>query len=1434
MTIYQSRYQGSEVDNTLDKVNSDSARVHWGNIIGTLSDQADLNRVLSEKALKATTINGKSLSTNITLDYSDVHALSESTKYGRYIRADEDGNFVKVELTAQDGTKLDSARILTYNTTKMNSLLNEKLSRTDYLSLVYNSGSHGDPMVPVYFRSDGKAYPITSYSGTAARAERADCDRSGREISATYVARSEYANKGNETTPIYFDRYGNPMTITSYNGTAKRAESATTAQNADNDGRGININASYVRLADSQTITGHKTFTSSDLGALTVKRTGGAQGAASIKYYNDNTLLGTLGIASNSIPLWTSSDFGDAKDLVRNQQHNTAVGGVNLPVYIDSSGIAQTIESYGGTANYAIHDNLGNIISETYQRNPEGAAPAVDPKLSNLSPEGEERLHSLKSYLDEGECITDSEGLQDVLSYAYSTFDSSKFNLEGNISNSNGVISKFSRTSYATCDLSNFEYSSSLEIIFSVNITDTPLPSGGARQWIFNNGLQSGNYKGFNISLENDSKLRVFAGTGSSWDVFNQVKGSHVFVPGKYFLKIEVDQTSSICTIYYSTDKINWVREIQGTTPNIIPINFVHYFGYGGTTNVNSFLGSINLKEFSVYLDGSLVFSGIQSGIDVVKENNYTIKGSPVINANGIVSNLSNSNFCELTSPTFALTDQNNWVIETPIYYISPAGLYSSMDSIFNFPSSLNVVSIFLSIRDTGKFEACIRNKANNADVIRVGAEATGTTKFPNNMERLQVRFEHDAGLGEYKISYSINKGEWFVAKSVTDTASEVNANSTISFGRNMVEGCSMDLNSFKVYVDGNLVYQPCLRIPYFLSNSNSKIVDQFYKNRVDDLYSQQNSANYFTLSEVPVPNYLIYSSTRVSSDYIADYFDSDSYVRCYINLTNNDRFIIKGRFKGVGPEGDGTIISMDGVNAGVTINTSSSSATISGTVGGPAYKSTVTLSNYDSSSWYEYIFEYSGTYNQLKVKKETDLVYASGTPTAISGVPFTYKVVDFGVANPGSTASNIFNGYIDLKAFKIYKNNVLAYQTVIEPNYTLPQGNLYGLISSTHNLDSIEVSNSYYPLGDASRIISDSSELGTNWNNYTAPGTYKIQNLTFSSADHSPMGELNSGMLYVMKLRNGIDTDDRTVQMYFPNGASDNISGTRGGICIREKNGSTWYDWKQICTKAANDLTYAAIAGNQTIEGLKTFASDTVGGALEVKKTGSTSGAALIKFSDENTTFGYLGVNNDSYKTPIWYNWELASYQKLIRGPLNDPNPIGSQYIPVYVDETSTVNACSVLNKTSVGSLGFTDTTTGQKLVNQNSIAYWDGRYNDQLSNLRYCYGANGNEIVGTANNQTITGTKTFAGNGTIKIGNSSGGAVLAALDNSTFIRRSTNGALVLIAAQDTGLLLKPNGDNDSTTQANINNDGSLGLNNHKVTMKYNSTIEALEFTFE
>ena len=60
----------------------------------------------------------------------------------------------------------------------------------------------------------------------------------------------------------------------------------------------------------------------------------------------------------------------------------------------------------------------------------------------------------------------------------------------------------------------------------------------------------------------------------------------------------------------------------------------------------------------------------------------------------------------------------------------------------------------------------------------------------------------------------------------------------------------SIDLNSFKIYVDGSLVYQPCLKIPYTQSKTGSKIVDSIYRNRVSDMYSQFGYANYYTLSD--------------------------------------------------------------------------------------------------------------------------------------------------------------------------------------------------------------------------------------------------------------------------------------------------------------------------------------------------------------------------------------------------------------------------------------------------------------------------------------------------------------------------------------------------------------------------------------------------------
>ena len=60
----------------------------------------------------------------------------------------------------------------------------------------------------------------------------------------------------------------------------------------------------------------------------------------------------------------------------------------------------------------------------------------------------------------------------------------------------------------------------------------------------------------------------------------------------------------------------------------------------------------------------------------------------------------------------------------------------------------------------------------------------------------------------------------------------------------------SIDLNNFLVYINGDLFYQPCLKIPYTLSSTGSKIVDVVYRSRVQNLYEQDGKALYYTLDE--------------------------------------------------------------------------------------------------------------------------------------------------------------------------------------------------------------------------------------------------------------------------------------------------------------------------------------------------------------------------------------------------------------------------------------------------------------------------------------------------------------------------------------------------------------------------------------------------------
>ena len=117
-----------------------------------------------------------------------------------------------------------------------------------------------------------------------------------------------------------------------------------------------------------QTITGGKSFSRDNIGVINVDRVNtDANASSTISFSNNGNSLGFIGLSGvNSTPIWLDSSALNSKNLVRNQSFGIAVGSSTLPVYIDSSGIATTISSYGGTSARATGDKNGDDITTKY------------------------------------------------------------------------------------------------------------------------------------------------------------------------------------------------------------------------------------------------------------------------------------------------------------------------------------------------------------------------------------------------------------------------------------------------------------------------------------------------------------------------------------------------------------------------------------------------------------------------------------------------------------------------------------------------------------------------------------------------------------------------------------------------------------------------------------------------------------------------------------------------------------------------------------------------------------------------------------------------------------------------------------------------------------------------------------------------------------
>ena len=648
---------------------------------------------------------------------------------------------------------------------------------------------------------------------------------------------------------------------------------------------------------------------------------------------------------------------------------------------------------------------------------------------------GAPRLHALKGYEDKGELLDDREGVEDVLGYAHSTFDKSKFTVVGTPTiTDDGVASGFSGSSYITTPVINQGDNLDIFVQFKADNTSSN-PQIMASKVI----------QGIVLSLATSNKIFMSLGNGSAWVA--QV------VAGTTTLSIDKDYYARFLykdgyyRLFLSEDKINWSKECEyASATNFLP-STAFIIGAGRTpNNTNRFTGSIDLKQFSITVDGVEVFSGNKTGIDTIKPDDYTVVGTPTISGDGVASVFSTSNY---------LAYNNSITLGDDFEILTKFTTGSDVETEQCVVSSATTRRGFIIKLSAHRFRISVSGNTDNTYPWKDGGLWYGSQIIVTTNTTYYLKFGKKDG--KYYIKVSTDGINW-VNDFTSPTESSIIGtipNLTIGLGRsrdNYAWLGSISLNAFKIYVDGNLVYQPCLKIPYTESKTGSKIVNSVYRDRVSDMYEQFGFANYYTLQDEAEDNYSVYGTPTISADEIASGFTTSNYIlaptvtlgnnfKLYlpftlpstISATQIYRMQVGGAFRFLLTIGSGLNVYFNFVDDN---NVNSGNLNILDTnesVAGDSYIAVIELKN--GTLTYGYI--HNGVYIQ------------KGTLT--TALNFTTTINNFWIGRGGSEG---YNGSIDLKELKIYVDNKLACEAVTESNFTLPQGELYGYLQSVRDLD--------------------------------------------------------------------------------------------------------------------------------------------------------------------------------------------------------------------------------------------------------------------------------------------------------------------------------------------------------------------------------------------
>lgn len=246
----------------------------------------------------------------------------------------------------------------------------------------------------------------------------------------------------------------------------------------------------------------------------------------------------------------------------------------------------------------------------------------ADTDLSNITSTAYDNLNQSKA-LATGDVSTNSIVYSDILNYAHSTFDLSKFTVVGSPTISDdGVASGFSASNYINTGYQLNNTSSSWQINSKFNFSTLGNLTIFCSSYLNNSATYNNPIL---VNIQQNGKIRLNLSSTYNYgsllpDIAANITGNNTYETNTdYYIRLKFTGTQYILS--YSLDGINYTDDIVITSSTQVAVGTL-YIGirlFVGTIG-NYFIGSIDLKSFAIWADGVPVFNGNITGTDTIEE----------------------------------------------------------------------------------------------------------------------------------------------------------------------------------------------------------------------------------------------------------------------------------------------------------------------------------------------------------------------------------------------------------------------------------------------------------------------------------------------------------------------------------------------------------------------------------------------------------------------------------------------------------------------------------------------------------------------------------------------------------------------------------------------------------------------------------------------